>query len=115
MQIIHSYIPISMEGWIGKVDWSPDNIWLAAITMGERTRADLWVMRVDGTEKYDMGSNVSDPVWSPDGRLVFNQYPNSGSFLEQQVLTVTPGNWTQLRVDELPMGSIPVFWGTPAR
>ena len=55
-------------------DWSPDGKWLAFTISDNDFNRDIWVMRVDGSDKpFNLSrhpDNESGPVWSPDGKLI---------------------------------------------
>jgi TolB protein len=52
--------------------WSPDGQWLAAAMDVGTQESDIWVIRVDGTQRVNLttASPTRDrfPTWSPDGR-----------------------------------------------
>ena len=56
---------------IGNIDFSHDRQWITYVAFPEGT---LWKSRVDGTERVQLTfpptGQVSNPKWSPDGRLI---------------------------------------------
>ena len=65
--IIQSWNPPEYE-------WSPDGKWFAYAMMDKEFNSDIWIQPSDGSEKPINVSrhpyNESNPVWSPDGRLL---------------------------------------------
>lgn len=63
------------------VSWSPDGRWLA-FDSNQFGNADVFVIRVDGTERRRLTSDPGDdvaPVWSPDGSHLAFQSERQGS------------------------------------
>jgi hypothetical protein len=52
--------------------YSPDGRWVAYIAEQSQTGGKLYVVRVDGTDRHQVGSVASalDPRWSPDGTSI---------------------------------------------
>ena len=83
--------------------WSPDGRQIAY-----ESRAQLWVMRADGTRphvvfSYDTGGDSSMPAWSPDGtRLAFITFvtysPDLRPLKEVRVLDLATGRATSLHM-----------------
>lgn len=101
---IHPYSPIGASwGWLPAPVWSPDGEWLAVLTLSERNKADLWVVRRDGTEEYHLGW-ADQPVWRPYGQLLaYRSYPDETATL------VELGVWEPQQLD-LPPKSVPQVW-----
>ena len=60
------------EGWDTHPDWSADREELLFVrSSSPEPEGDLWTMTLDGEpELVDVGQQVEDPVWSPDGSSV---------------------------------------------
>jgi Tol biopolymer transport system component len=103
VELLHPYTPVGSGGWLPAAIWSPDGNWLAALTLSEAHKTDLWVVRVDGGEERNLGF-AGDPVWHPEGgSLIFN------SLLDDSLKMVEVGDWNLQTVD-LPPGSTPLGW-----
>jgi Tol biopolymer transport system component len=103
VEILHPYTPIGSGGWLPAPIWSPDGEWIAAMTLSEAHKTDLWVIRADGGEEQRLGFS-SNPVWNPDSQsLVYTSIP------EEKLNFVEVGVWEPKDID-LPSGSVPVDW-----
>lgn len=55
-------------------DWSPDGRWMAYAKSDDDFNRDVWLAPIDGSRPpYNLSrhpDNDSDPVWSPDGKLL---------------------------------------------
>jgi Tol biopolymer transport system component len=114
VQLLHPYhVMGGSGGWLPTPVWSPDGNWLAALTMGERGRADLWAVRADGGEEYYLGASGL-AAWSPDSsKLAYhNRDVISVAGANGQMLLVEVGVWEPMGVD-IPSGSYPLAWTEP--
>lgn len=103
VEVLHPYTPIGSGGWFPPAIWSPEGDWLAAVTLGEAHKTDLWVMRADGGEEHNLGF-ASDPVWYPEGGwLIFH------SLSDERLKRVETSSWNLQTID-LPPGSTPLGW-----
>jgi Tol biopolymer transport system component len=103
VEILHPYSPIGTGGWLPAPSWSPDGNWLAAVTISEAHKADLWVIRADGGEEYNLGF-ASNPVWHPDSQyLVFT------NISDERLNLVEVGVWEPEIID-FPQGTKPKSW-----
>ncbi len=96
-QFLHRYSPAGTEAFFN-LAWSPDGQWIAFTTQGEipelGRNPNLWVMRADGSEEFNLGVGFN-PVWSPDGAyLAFNQ--EAATPPEKTIYLVQPSNWDQI-------------------
>lgn len=103
-------LPSAEQGVTG-VAWTPDGDVLATGTVGGILR--LWSDEGAPLGRVDLGANIADLEWSPDGRrLVVGAVPGSGGSLwivgrDGQVLRPLPGHTAQIRnVGWRPDGSL---------
>lgn len=111
VQILHSYTPAGgFGGWLPTPVWSPDGNWLAVVSLGERNRADIWVVSRDRSTEVHLGW-AQDPVWDPSSKfLAYTQWGREGtSFQDGKARVVSVDSWTPHTID-LPSDSFPLDW-----
>ena len=101
--LLHPYTPVGMGGWLPPVAWSPDSTQIAAITLSEGHKSDLWIIEVETGGERLLGY-AAGPVWHPGGEfLVFISYSDNALKL------VDVRDWS-LQTLDLPPGSVPEGW-----
>ena len=103
VELMHPYTPIGTGGGLPAPIWSPDGNWLAANTLSEAHKTDLWAIRAEGGEEHLLGF-ASYPVWRPDsGALAYKAWPDDG------IKLIELGDWG-LETLDFPPGSEPLDW-----
>jgi hypothetical protein len=112
--ILHTYTPLSgTSGWLPNPVWNGNEGWLAYQTRGEVTDWDLWISQPDGNEAYRLGL-ATNPVWSPDQQhLAYVQSQPRTSNLAPSLFTIDAPS-RNVQQANLPGGSIPLAWLSPA-
>jgi Tol biopolymer transport system component len=74
VQMLHPFVPLGYGGLIAAPVWSPDGRWLALVTITHQgVGAGTWLIAADGSEEFLVSeSAMTDPFWTPEGQLVWN-------------------------------------------
>lgn len=109
VRLLHAYSPLGGgDGMLPAPVWSPDGKWLVVNSLGEEHRADLWVVRAESGEEYNLGwPSWANVAWSPDSR--FLAYTSAE---EENTKFVEVDVWESQTLD-LPSRSVPVDWRDP--
>lgn len=96
--IFHPYEEMGRGRWFDPPLWSPDGEWVSLWAEDVTTGAATWVIKVDGSEEYNLGI-VYNLVWQPNGqKLAFNRLPTPNE-RSSWLFDVTTGIEQSLLVD----------------
>ncbi len=81
--------------------WSPDGKSIAYMSHGESGKANIFVMRADGSSKQNISKGItrdSEPVWSPDGQwIAFTRTANTFPAQETMDIWIMKSDGTEQR------------------
>ncbi len=112
LRLLYPYTMVEGEGLPMAPDWSPDNNWVSfrAINPDNR-KGGLFVIRLDGTEKYYI-EGYYNVIWNPEADWAILNTGDVGGGSIGGVCISKVDDWKPVEID-LPKDAVVIDWIDP--